>query len=431
LNISRFELDNGLRTVVASYEGTKAVTIEVAVATGFGYETGSNRGVSHLVEHMIFRGSKSRDSIVDISAYVESLGGYVNASTDRDVTTYFTYTPVEGFAQACEVLGDILQNPKFAEADCNLEKQIIVDELRIARDTPEDWASQNLDYLLWPNHGLGVPVSTDIENIEGLLPLHLRRHMNDVYVASNMVVGIAGDIDTSHARSVVQKAFGGIPSGAPTVWPAVDRNIGSNLFCEDRNVMQTSFVIGAGTLGNEDPDKYVLEILNAVLGDGMGSRLFTNIREKRGLAYDIYSGLYQYRDTGALTISATVSPEVALETIDATIEQCHALSMDPPTDHELRRAFEYVKGGLVLSMEHSSNVASWHTREELLENYKMTVDEVVHKLAEVGKRDVALAADKLFRSEKLCLSVVGPNPPEAQLSNLLSRRTKGAMNASI
>lgn len=416
---------------MASYEGTKAVTIEVAVATGFGYETGSDRGVSHLVEHMIFRGSKSRDSFTDISSYVESLGGYVNASTDRELTTYYTHTPIEGFAQACEVLGDILQNPKFDEHDCDLEKQIIIDELKVAQDTPEDWASQNLDYLLWPNHGLGVPVSSDIGNIEGLFSPDLHRHMNSVYVAPNMVVGIAGNIDASYATSVVRKAFGGIPSGIRTVWPSVKKTIGSNLFCEARDVMQTSFVIGSKTMGNEDPDKYTLEILNAVLGDGMGSRLFTEIREKRGLAYDIYSGVYQYRDTGALTISATVSPEVVMDTVAAALDECHGLSVDPPTDYELHRAFEYVKGGLVLSMEHSHNVASWHTREELLEHDKMTVHEVVRKLSRVGSKDVALAASKLFSPDKLYLSLVGPNPPKGQLSTLISRDREEGMNASI
>ncbi len=404
-----YTLNNGLRLVVNPIPHTRAATIEVVVAAGFGYEGPDDHGLGHLVEHMFFKGTDRRPGYREIAAAIEILGGVMNAATDREATAYFVRVPAEHLPAAVELLGDVIAHSTMTAAALAVEQRIIVDELITARDTPEDWVGQLFDEMLWPDHGVGRRPSDGVPVIEAATGDALRSYRERYYGAANMVVSVAGRVDPPVVRDAVETAFGGLAAGHPAQWPATPSAGSKQRVARDRQEgMQVNFVVGGRTFGHNDPDRFALDLLSAVLVEGMGSQLFGKIREERALAYDIGGGLTQFRDTGSFAVGGAVAGaalEPALETILAT---CRSLADHDLPDAELRRAREYVEGGLILGMEDSFNVASWFAREELLEIERMTPEQAVARIDAVTPADVRRVAERIFTPGWAHLALVGP-----------------------
>ncbi len=423
--------DNGLRAVVTSLPHTRAVTIQFAVGAGFGYESEATHGLSHFVEHMLFKGTDTRPTFTDITGAIESLGGSINAATDKEMTAYFVKCPSEHFHAALEVVADVIQNSRFDPAEVERERSVIVDEVTMSRDAPDDWAIQSLDGLLWPDHGLGRPLSVNLEVVQGATTAQLRAYADRYYCGRNSVMSVAGSVEPVAALESLRSNFGGLSPGQPAPWvPAPPLTTGQRLVIDERDTLQVHVAVGTQTLNQTDPDRYPLELVNAILGEGMCSRLFAEIRERRALAYDVSSFLSQYRDCGALTIFASVDPNEVQATVEVILEQCELLTMQPPTQWELERAREYVKGALILGMEDSQNVAAWYAREELLEAERMTVEAVIDRLNRVDTEDVVRVAARVFEGDWASLAAVGPVRDHASLVRLLPAVSKSTSHVA-
>ena len=426
-----YTLNNGLRLVVNPIPHTRAATIEVVVAAGFGYEGPDDHGLGHLVEHMLFKGTARRPGYREIAAAIESLGGVINAATDREVTAYYVRVPAEHLPAAAELLGDVIGHSTMAAAALAVEQRIIVDELITARDTPEDWVGQLFDEMLWPDHGVGRRPSDGVPVIQAAIPEALSAYLVHYYGAANMVVSVAGRVDAPAVRDVVESAFGGLAAGRSAQWPATPSTGSKQRVARDRQEgMQVNFVVGGRTFGHDDPDRFALDLLSAVLVEGMGSRLFAEIREERALAYDIGGGLTQFRDTGSFAVGGAVAGaalEPALETILAT---CRSLADNDLPEPELRRARGYVKGGLILGMEDSFNVASWFAREELLETERLTPEQAVERIDAVTLADIRRVAKRIFAPGWAHLALVGPVSDISGSYRVLERGSGVATNVA-
>ena len=413
-------LDNGLRAVISPISHTRAVTIQLAVGIGFGYESERTHGLAHFVEHMLFKGTRSRPTFSDITGVIESLGGSINAATDKEMTAVFIKCPSAHFESALEILADVVHDSLFDPAEIERERRVIIDEAVISRDAPDDWAMQRLDQLLWPEHGLGRPISDSLDATRRATAHTLRDYTARYFGAANAVVAIAGNVDQDRALASVNTLFRGYASGERAMWPAVmDGSPDSRLAVDERDVLQVSIAVGTRTLSQNDSDRYPLELLNAVLGEGMCSRLFAEIRERRALSYDVFSYLSQYRENGSISIFASSTPEDVAEMATAIIGQCELLKTQSPSDWEVERAREYVKGGLILGMEDSENVAGWFAREELLESERMTVDAVIERLDAVTASDISRVAERIFAGDWARLAVVGPVRDRKLLAHIL------------
>ena len=415
-------LDNGLRAVITPITNTRAVTIQLAVGIGFGYESERTHGLAHFVEHMLFKGTESRPTFSDITGLIESLGGSINGATDKEMTFVYVRCPSIHFDAALEILSDVVQNSRFDPEEVERERRVLIEEATMSHDTPDEWAMQLLEQLLWPGHGLGRPISDNLDVTRNTTPDTLRSYAARNFGAANAVVSIAGAVERERALESIETRFHGYRSGERAEWPKVDssnRRLESRLTIEERDVMQVNVALGTHSLSRTDPDRYALELLNAVLGEGMCSRLFAEIRERRALTYDVFSYTSQNREDGSIAIFANTNPENVGAMTGAIIEECERLKTQPPSDWELERAREYVKGGLILGLEESHNVASWYAREELLESERMTVDAVIRRLNSVTADDVSRVAQRIFTGDWVRLAAVGPVEDDNPLTQIV------------
>ncbi len=415
-------LDNGLRAVVTPIAHTRAVTIQLAVGIGFGYESERTHGLAHFVEHMLFKGTGARPTFSDITGFIESLGGSINAATDKEMTFFFVRCPAAHFEPALEILADIVHDSRFDPEEVERERRVLVEEATMSRDAPDDWAMQLLEQLLWPGHGLGRPISDNLEVTRNATPDMLRDYAARYFGAANAVVSVAGNVGRKRALESIETRFRSYRSGERAEWPkAVPMNDcpNSRLVIEERDALQVSVAVGTRSLSQTDPDRYPLELLNAILGEGMCSRLFAEIRERQALTYDVFSFVSQSCEGGSISIFANSNPGDVGAMTGAIIEECELLKTRPPSDWELERAREYVKGGLILGMEESHNVASWYSREELLEKERMTVDAVIQRLDSVTADDISRVAHRIFAGDWPRLAAVGPVKDHKSLTQLI------------
>ena len=419
-------LDNGLRAVITPIAHTRAVTIQLAVGIGFGYESERTHGLAHFVEHMLFKGTGTRPTFSDITGFIESLGGSINAATDKEMTFFFVRCPSAHFEPALEILADIVHDSTFDPEEVERERRVLIDEAMMSRDTPDDWAMELLEQLLWPGHGLGRPISDNLEVTRNATPDVLRDYAARYFGAANAVISVAGNVERERAVESIEARFHGYRSGERAEWPEAGTLNGcpdSRLAIEERDGLQVSVALGTRSLSQTDPDRYPLELLNAILGEGMCSRLFAEIRERQALTYDVSSYTSQNREGGSIAIFANSNPDDTGAMTSAIIEECELLKTQSPSGWELERAREYVKGGLILGMEESHNVASWYAREELLEQERMTVDAVIQRLDAVTAGDISRVAQRIFAGDWVRLAAVGPVKDRKSLAQLIGSQS--------
>ncbi|MDP6782333.1 MAG: pitrilysin family protein [Dehalococcoidia bacterium] len=404
----RTVLPSGLRVITSKMPHTRSASLSIFIGTGSRFESDAEAGASHFVEHLCFKGTQRRASSKEISEAIEGVGGILNGGTDKELTVYWCKVAINYFESALDVLSDMILNSKFDSAEVEKERSVIIEEISMTQDNPGQLVNLIIDNVMWPAQPLGRDVAGTKESVGAFTRQHLVDFLSRHYRAGNVAVSVAGNVEHDAVVESVTRAFAPWQDGPPeTSVPVDDRQNAPRLLIDNRTTEQAHLCLALRGLSNLHPQRFTLDLLNAVLGDGMSSRLFLNIREKLGLAYDIHSYTSHLQDTGAWVVYAGVDPEQLPATIDAVLEELARLKEEIP-EVEVARARNYIKGRLLLRMEDTRSVATWLGAQELLADRILTVDEVVSMLDAVTSRQLTEVACSLIDTDKLSVAVVGP-----------------------
>jgi predicted Zn-dependent peptidase len=373
------------------------------------------------MEHITFKGTARFPSTRSISEAIEGVGGSFNAATDRESTVYWVRVPRREATRAMDVLGELIVRPTLADEEIDGERAVIVEEIRSYLDDPAEYAQILFQGAMFGDGPLGREICGDEAGIRALPAETIRDFWRATYRPANTVVSVAGDLAHEEAVALAAEAFGtgnGVVPGyaAAPALPAGERFA----FGARRDASQAQLVVGVPGIRRDHPDAWILSVLNAVLGDGMSSRLFLSVREELGLAYDVSSGLVDYADAGAVEVSAGVDPDGLPAALDAILAELDRLRQEDVPEAELEKAKAYLSGGLELRMDETRHLASWIGGQEALHDRVLTLEEALAEVAAVGAADVRRVAGELFTNDGLRLAVVAP----ARHSRGLERRLK-------
>ena len=412
--IRRTEFDSGLRVVTERMPGVRSATIGIWVGTGSRNEKGAQAGASHFLEHLLFKGTPSR-SAQDIAEAFDAVGGDLNAFTSKETTCYYARVKDEDLAMAIEHLSDMLLNSVIKKTDLEAERQVVLEEINIRDDTPDDLVGDLLNEAVWPDHPLGKPVLGTKQSITDMSRAVVMRYYKGRYTPADLVVAIAGNVHHDDAVKIVRKH---IPAGrikrssVPTPVVAAGRPpaaSGRNLVVR-KPTEQAHLCFGTDGLRRDDPDRFAMGVVNTVLGGGMSSRLFQEVREKRGLAYSVYSYHQQFAETGFFGVYAGTTPSKAREVLAVARGQIEDIAANGVTDEELERARGSMKGGLVLSLEDSSSRMSRLGKAEVSGVVPLTLTQAMRRVDRVDAEAVRRVAARVAGG-RWSLAVLGPYGP--------------------
>jgi predicted Zn-dependent peptidase len=408
--VVREVLDNGLRLITETMPQVRSVTIGVWLTRGSRHEVEARGGIAHFVEHMLFKGTATRTA-EDIAQAIDSIGGQLDAFTAKEYASYYIKVLDEHLPLAVDLLSDIVLRPAFAADEIEREKKVILEEIKMVEDTPDDLVHELFTQHFWEGHPLGRPILGSRETVESFTTDSLRHYFGGAYVAPNVVISAAGNIEHPAVRDLVSRAFAPLPaSGEPTLEaaPAVVPQV----ITRTKELEQSHICLGTTSYPQSHDDRYVSYILNTVLGGSMSSRLFQNVREKRGLAYAVFSGLSAYRDAGNITIYAGCANEAVDEVIGLCVEELRQMKQTPVPGTELRRAKDHLKGSLMLSLENTASRMSHLARQEIYFDRHFGLDETLTGVERVTSDDVQRVARDLFANGSLAATVLGPSIPD-------------------
>ena len=415
MNYERVTLPNGVRVLVTDMPDARSASIAVYVGVGSRAETKVNAGTSHFLEHMVFKGTANRPSASEISQQIEGVGGSVNASTDKEATVFSSFVPARHYLLALDVVADMVRAPLLREADVESERNVIVEEIRMYRDQAQDRVHTLIDELLYPNHPLGWEIAGRQPVVLGLTAPGLRAFMDAYYAPERIVVAIAGRIDEAEAVTAVTARFGDLSARAPMKWKPAPRAGRRRTRTLGKRGEQAHVCIGWRGVPQLHPDKFTLDLLSAVLGEGMSSRLFLELREKRALAYDVHSYVSNYSDAGHVVIYAGVAPTRAKEAVSAALAEVGRLRETVIPEAELLRVRDFLKGRIELRLEHSRGVSSWLAGQELFLGRIRSVEELTEIIDGISAADIQRVAQRYLRPELAYLAAVGPRATVAEL----------------
>ena len=413
-------LTNGLRALTAEMPHTRSVSMFIAVGAGSRYEPADKAGLSHFLEHLPFKGTRSWPTALAISEAVEGVGGMMNAATDREMTSFWCKVASVHADQAIPVLLDLILHPLLDPAEMEKEREVILDELRMTNDYPAQVCDLLIDRALWPDQAMGRDVGGTSDTVAAIKLNDVRDYMERQYRPNNTVIGIAGAITHDEAIAMVDEATRHWQPGAVMEWEPVSPSPmdAPNILLDRRDTEETSICLALPGFALRDPDRYAATVLNGALGDGMSSRLFQSLREDLGITYDCHSSISSYRDCGALVVSCGTEPGRAVEAVAAARREIATL-LHPAPETEIHKAREYIKGRLLMRMEDSRSVAAWLASQELLMDEITTPDETAARIDEVTPVDVARTAERLLNGSAFRLAVVGPHEDADEFVALL------------
>ena len=402
-------LDNGIRLLTTFVPHAMSVSTCIYVESGSRHEEDEKAGLSHFLEHMVFKGTPSRPSPLEITGAIEGVGGLMNASTDRELTNYWCKVALPHFADTVDVLVDMLRSPLLSHEEVEKERGVIQEELAMTNDYPDYRVGLLTDQMLWPNQPMGRDVGGTKESVASLSRDMIVDWFRHQYGASSIVISIAGGLSEDEVLSILAPKLKQWPSNSPySLHPAVNRNSKSyQARLEYRETEQAHLSLSFSGVGRSDPDRFVLDLMCAVLGEGMSSRLFLQVRENLGLVYDIHSSASHYSDTGSIVIDFGVDPGKASLAVETILEELNKIKQGV-AEEELHRARELLKGRLLLRMEDTRTLAAWSGAQELLTNKVLSVAEVVDSLDAVQPNDISTIASRFLKRDELNLAVVGP-----------------------
>jgi predicted Zn-dependent peptidase len=415
----RTTLANGLRVLSVTMPHTRSVSISIYIGAGSRYETRERAGLSHFVEHMLFKGTEKRPTAKEISETVDSVGGLLNGATDRELTVYYVKVARPHFEIAADLLFDMIRRPLFEQPEVEKERSVILEELRSVADSPAQQAEVLLDETVFPDQPLGWDVagfeSTVMEMTRDETLGYLRRQ----YVPNNVVVSVAGNITHAEVVELVSRQLDDWEPGEPGSWfPAVGCQDAPRLALKTKKTEQAHISLALRGYSSRHPDRYAIDLFSIIVGEGMSSRLFLELREKRGLCYDVHSYTSKYLDTGTFNVYAGVDPEKAVDAVGAILEEL-GRARDGIPDAELVKAKELTKGRTLLRMEDTRNVSGWIGMQEQLFGEVRTVDEVLADVERVGTDDLQRVAAEIMRPDRLSVAIVGPYRGKRRFAPLL------------
>ncbi len=404
-----FTYPNGLRLVTVPMENTRSVMVLVLVTTGSRYETPKNNGISHFLEHLMFKGTAKRPGTLDISHELDSIGAEYNAFTSKECTGYHAKCASDKVDIALDVISDIFQNSKFDEKEMDKEKGPIKEEINMYFDNPSSYVALLFDELLYGDQPLGWNVAGKKEIIDAIKRDDIVKYFSTHYFAKSTVVCIAGDIGTETAKEKVKKYFNNIrESGIIKPVSAIDDQTEPRLKIFNKKTDQTNINLGFRAYGVLDPKLEALGALSFILGGGMSSRLFVEVREKRGLAYRIGTGAGSYDETGDFGTYAGLNNRNLIPALKIILQEHKRLTEELVSEKELTRIKDYAKGRFAIGLETSDAYAYFYGQQELLENRILTPEEKLEKMMAVTREDIHDVAMEIIKPEKLNLAIVGP-----------------------
>jgi predicted Zn-dependent peptidase len=412
-------LDNGIRLVTAVMPHTRSVSIGFFIGVGSRYETDKQAGISHFIEHLCFKGTSKRPTAAEVCTVIEGVGGILNAGTDKEMTVYWCKVAQPHFSIALDVMVDMLINSKFDPVEIEKERQVIIEEINMSLDSPSQRVAMLIDELMWPGHPLGRDIAGSKESVAAITRDMILDYLMGYYRPGNTVLAIAGDIQHQEAKSLVTQATAGWKQRQPrSGYTPYQGKTAGRVRIENRDTEQSHLCLAMPGLSITHPDRFKLDLLNVILGEGMSSRLFTEIRDKLGLAYSINSYVEHLLDVGAITVSAGVDTKNLTVAIRAILEELARLKETIP-EKELAKAKELFKGRILLRLEDSRSVSGWMGGQEILTGEILTVDEVIANVEAITAEELQQLAEELLAGEKLRLAVVGPVKPDEPLEELL------------
>jgi predicted Zn-dependent peptidase len=404
----RTTLPNGLRVVTGELPHTRSATVSVYVGAGSRYEPDEEAGLSHFLEHMLFKGASRRPTAREISEAIESVGGMHNAATDREVTVYYAKVPHTAATETIDILSDMVRSPIMDPAELKKERDVILEELAGIEDSPGELAAILIDETLWPGQPIGRNVGGTPETVESTPLSSINAYFKAQYVPENLVLVVAGNVLHEHVVDAANQFLGDMPAAKPGSWvPVTERAEAPRVAVRDKTTEQAHICLSYPSVALNHPDRFAVDLLSTVLGEGMSSRLFLELREERALVYDIHSYPSEFRDAGSFTVYAGCDPTNARTTIEATLAEITKLFEGiPPVEFE--KAKQMAKGRIQLRMEDTRSVAGWLGSQELLLGKILTVDDVVECIDAVTPDHLMSVARTILAPENAVLAVVGP-----------------------
>ena len=404
----RTALAAGPRVITARLLGARSFTVEAHVLAGSRHEAPGQAGCAHFMEHLSFKGTHAYPTTRALSEAVEGLGGTFNASTDRESTVYYVRVPTRHAATAMEVLGELVVRPNLDEAEIENERDVIVEEIRSYLDDPAEHVNVLFDLAMFDDTPLGREIAGSEEGVRALPAAAIHEFWRSHYRPSNVVIAASGDLAHDRVVELAAAAFGTGGGSPPGYLPAPPIPAGMRSLRATRPATQAQLVVGVPAPPRDHPDQWTLSVLNAVLGDGMSSRLFLEVREERGLAYDVGSSTIEYSDAGVLSVYAGVDPGRIRPTIAAVLAELARLRDEDVPDQEMAKVKAYLAGRLELRLDETRYLASWIGTQEALHDRVLTPEQALAAIDAVSAADVRTLAARLFVDEALRLAVVAP-----------------------
>jgi len=422
MKYKKFTLGNGLRVILAPMTETGTVTVLVMTGVGSRFETRKENGIAHFLEHMMFKGTEKRPTTLDISRELDSIGADYNAFTGKEYTGYYAKVEAHHWETALDVVSDMFLNAKIDQDEIERERGTIIQEINMYEDMPARKVGDVWEESLYGDTPLGWDIAGPKENIKSFMRRDFVKYMERGYVGGNVVVGIAGNMDPQALKREVEKRFEIVRAGIrPEFKKASDRQSVPGVFIRKKKTDQTHFLLGVRGYDMYHPDRFALGILSVILGGGMSSRLFIEVRERRGLAYRVRTEVEVFHDAGYLATQCGVEHENLEKAIAVILDEYRKIATEKVGKDELRKAKEYIKGGLAMGLEGSDEVAEYLVSQEILRGEIVLPKDKVRAIEKVTADDVLRVAQDIFRNDRLNLAVVGPQDAKkkAKLEKML------------
>lgn len=403
-------LINGVPVVMEALKNMRSVVVGLWVKVGSRNEPSEINGISHFLEHMFFKGTRKRTA-KDIAFETDSLGGELNAFTSRETTTFYIKVLDEFLEKGLELLSDVFLNSLFPEEDIEKEKKIIKEEIKMVEDTPDDYIHDLFNQTIWGHSGIGQPVLGRRETIRIFTRDDLMAHIRKYYGVKDIVISCAGNFDHMHLMALLNKNLGNLRRGSEPERGAPP-GFQSTMHVFSKQLSEAHLCLGFKGIHHASKDRYSLFTLNTILGAGVSSRLFQEIREKRGLAYAIYSFIASYSDTGLWGIYAGVSRKKVREVIELILQEMHHLK-DTITESELQRAKNQLKGNIILGLESTSSRMNNIARQEIYHGRYFSPKEIMDEVDSITLKQIKDLAELIIRKDLLALTIYGPVQEES------------------
>ena len=401
-------LANGLKIITYKMPERQSAALGIWIKVGGRFENTGNKGTAHFLEHLLFKGTK-KYSCRRLKESIEGIGGSLNGFTSEECTCYLVKVPASHFHTGLKVLTDMVVNPTLPPREIEKEKTVILEELKMYRDLPQSYVYELLDNLLWPKQPLGEPIIGTVESVKSVNRKRLSDFKRKYYTASNIVVSACGNLDTDKLEQDVERAFSGFKRAKLNIFPAAREKQGTPAWTIlNKDTEQTHMALGFRSFKREHSLKHALGMLHVVLGSNMSSRLFNELREKRGLAYEIGTVVKRFQDTGAFIVHAGIDNKKVPEAIKLILGELRKSSEELISDGEFKRAKEFYTGQLKLALEDTLDHMLWIGETTLMSDKTFSLDKIIAEVSRVDKSAIRAVARKIFRDANINLSLIGP-----------------------